>query len=53
MEEVIFLKVPLSNTKLFDQNTELLSNLLVDLHHGYDPNMVTEHKFDYEPAIER
>jgi len=35
------------------QNTELLSNLLVDLHHGYDPNMVTEHKFDYEPAIER
>ena len=26
---------------------------LVSLHHQYDANMVKEHQFEYEPAIER
>ena len=29
----------------------LISSMLRELHHQYDPNMVKDHMFEYEPAI--
>jgi ubiquitin carboxyl-terminal hydrolase 9/24 len=34
-------------------NLRLIALELVALHHTYDANMVKEHQFEYEPAIER
>jgi len=34
-------------------NLKLISKELISLHHQYDANMVKEHQFEYEPAIER
>ena len=34
-------------------NMLLISSELLSLHHKYDSNLVTEHQFEYEPAIER
>ena len=31
----------------------MVSRSLIDLHHQYDANMIKEHKFEYEPAIDR
>ena len=32
---------------------ELISSSIISLHHLYNANMVKEHQFEYEPAIER
>ena len=34
-------------------NMLLIAAELLSLHHRYDSNLVTEHQFEYEPAIER
>ena len=34
-------------------NLDLISKMLIDLHHQFDLNLVKEHMFEYEPAIER
>ena len=31
----------------------LISEELIALHHGYDSNMVGEHGYEYEPAVDR
>ncbi len=31
----------------------MVSRSLIDLHHQHDANMIKEHKFEYEPAIDR
>ena len=40
-------------TKDCSDNLKLISKELIGLHHQYDANMVKEHQFEYEPAIER
>ena len=35
------------------ENLVLVSEELISLHHQYDSNMVGEHQYEYEPAVER